>query len=92
MLSAIDRSAPAVQMQINEALALARLAAAAYRGCMLGAASLQAAAERAYVLALAEICNLTDEEADLLEPVDGLGRKCEDAGHSQLYRFLDQVG
>jgi len=59
----------ALRQQIEDALTLARLAAAAYRSTLRDcASSWHSAAERYYELILAEIAGLTDEEADLLEP------------------------
>ncbi len=59
-----------VRIQIAEAGALARTAASDYKtGKENRAAELQLAAERAWAKILKAIVDLTEEEADLVEPI-----------------------
>jgi hypothetical protein len=60
----------AVQRKLEVALGLAKLATKSYQnGLHAYAGLLNAAAERSYRSILAAICELSDEEADLIEPM-----------------------
>src|SRR6476661_10193071 len=58
-----------VQRQTEDALAFVKVTAAAYREGVPGRMELYADAEQSYAILLHNICNLTDEEADVIEPI-----------------------
>ena len=64
-----DSSIHTVQRRTEDAIDSVRVTAAAYRDGAPGMAELYAEAERCYNTILADICELTDEEADVVEPV-----------------------
>ena len=64
-----DCSARTVQQQTKDGHNLVRLAAAAHRDALPGLPELCAEAERFYVIVLANISQMTDEEADLIQPI-----------------------
>ena len=64
-----ENSVRMVQRQTEDALDSVRLTAAAYRDGVPGMMELYAEAERCYETILGGICELSDKEADSIEPV-----------------------